>query len=132
MDRQLKKAVPHVIKNGNNQRIYLVMDETLIGIFENPLVFLYEKLRQISELQNYYALYPFLSVAYEPYMAEKDKSVILSSLSHINIWINSVFVSKKELTKGVYLIETNQTYNQTVRDDILKKMLIHLGAVQYS
>lgn len=132
MDRKLKKAVPHVIKNGNNQKIYLVMDETLMGIFENPLVFLYEKLRQISELQNYYALYPFLSVAYEPYMAEKDKELILDSLSHINQWINSSFVRKTMIHSGIYLIETNQTYNQTVCDNIVKKMLIHLGAVQYS
>lgn len=125
-----KKASIHSIIKGNNTKIYIIMDLSLLGILENQLVFLYSMIRRITEYQDYYALYPFLSQIYEPIIVEKEKGIILEKLIHIADWINDSLLKTEYIENKYMIIETNKVFNDIVNDDVIQNMLKHLGAIK--
>lgn len=116
------------ISRGANKTIYIALESEMQGVLGNPLMFMYERIRAITEYQNYYALFPILGEVIEPIVAEKEKERILDIIEYIQDWIFTNKLDLKRTKDNKFIIlKMKLTYKDVINDKIIKNMTKHLG-----
>lgn len=116
------------ISRGADKMIYIALESEMQGILSNPFMFMYERIRAITEHQDYYALFPLLGEVIEPVIAEKEKDRILSIIEYLQDWMFANKLDQKCTEDGRFIIlKMNLTYKDVIGDKIIKNMVKHIG-----
>lgn len=117
------------VSKGNNKKIIVILELSLAGVLENPLLFMNSSIRRICEYQDYYALFPLTGEVFEPSDVDYKKGEILKILDEIKTWFDDHAINITNSSTELHLIiETDQTYFDTKDSETIKNMLRHLGS----